>query len=195
MCRKGIFSMRLESLIDFTWYNEPQNVTFEEKNIKITSKPQTDFWQSMHHKIKKDNAHFFYKKLENNFTLTVKWCFETAENFNQCGIMVRIDERNWFKASLMSKNNNMPEIGSCLTVGGFSDWAGAPLVKMPHKIFFRLERKGDDFVCSYSFDAHKYVRLRQFYLRGIEPEIKAGAYIAAPQNAPFEAVLDEIDFK
>jgi hypothetical protein len=187
--------MRLESLIDFEWYNEPLNVSFEEKNVKIIAKPQTDFWQSLHHKIKKDNAHFFYKTLSGDFTLIIKWCFKTAENFNQCGIMARIDERNWFKASVMSRKQNAPEIGSCLTIGAFSDWAGAPLSKMPTEIFFKLERKGDDFVCFYSLDSKKYIRLRQFYLRGIEPDIKAGAYIAAPQSAPFEAVLDEIDFK
>jgi len=187
--------MRLESLIDFEWYNEPLNVSFEEKNVKIIAKPQTDFWQSLHHKIKKDNAHFFYKTLGGDFTLIIKWCFKTAENFNQCGIMARIDERNWFKASIMSKKQNAPEIGSCLTVGAFSDWAGAPLSKMPTEIFFKLERRGDDFVCFYSLDSQKYTRLRQFYLRGIEPEIKAGAYIAAPQNTPFEAILDEIEFK
>jgi hypothetical protein len=187
--------MRLESLIDFEWYNEPQNVTFEEKNVKITAKPRTDFWQSMHHHIRKDNAHFFYKTLKNNFTLVIKWHFKTAEDFNQCGVMVRIDERNWFKASVMSKSIKSPEIGSCLTVGAFSDWAGAPLKHMPNNIFFKLERKGDDFVCFYSLDGQKYIRLRQFYLRGIQNEVKAGAYIAAPQDVGFEAVLDEIEFR
>ena len=187
--------MRLESLIDFEWYNEPQNVTFEERNVKITAKPQSDFWQSMHHQIKKDNAHFFYKVMKNNFTVVIKWCFEKAEKFNQCGVMVRVDERNWFKASMMSKDAKAPEIGSCLTVGAFSDWAGAPLEKMPHEIYFKLERKGDDFVCFYSLNGQKYIRLRQFYLRGVQDDIKAGAYIAAPQKEPFEAVLDEIDFR
>lgn len=187
--------MRLESLTDFEWYNEPENVTFEEKNVKITAKPQTDFWQALHHQIKKDNAHFFYKTLKGDFTLIVKWLFNTAEQFNQCGIMARVDERNWFKASVMSKSKSRPEIGSCVTIGGYSDWAGAPVFKMPGKIFYKLERRNNDFVCFYSLDGINYTRLRQFYLRGIEPDIKAGAYIAAPQKEPFEAVLDEIDFK
>ena len=187
--------MRLESLADFQWYNEPANVTFEEKNVKIIAKPQTDFWQSLHHQIKKDNAHFFYKTLKGDFTLIVKWQFTSYDNFNQCGIMARVDERNWFKSALMSKNKNTPEIGTCVTIGGYSDWAGALISTAPEEIFYKLERKDNDFICFYSLDGHKYIRLRQFYLRGIEPDIKAGAYIAAPQNTPFEAVLDEIDFK
>jgi len=187
--------MKLERLTDFQWYNEPSNVVFEQQNVTIVAKPQTDFWQSFHHNIQKDNAHLFYKTLQGDFELIVKWCFDTAESFNQCGIAVRVDAKNWFKASVMSKSKKSPAIGSCLTIGGFSDLANVSLSKMPDAIFYKLQRKDNDFICSYSLDGQTYIRLRQFYLRGISSDIKAGAYIAAPQNAPFQAVLDEIDFK
>jgi len=187
--------MKLESLMDFEWYNEPENVIFTTQEMKIVAKSETDFWQALHHKIKKDNAHFFFKKISGDFDLVVKWRFEDASRFNQCGLMVRLDERNWFKTSLMAKDASKPEIGTCLTIGGYSDWAGSVLDEMPQKIYYKLQRRGDDFVAFYSLDGEKYVRLRQFYLRGIEDEIKAGAYIAAPQKRPFEAVLDEIDFR
>ena len=187
--------MKLEELIDFEWLNEPENVVFHDKEIKIVAHAQTDFWQSLHHKIKKDNAHFFHKTLSGNFSLTIKWRFKNGGHFNQCGIMARVDERNWFKASVMTKDENTPEIGTCLTVGGYSDWAGTPLPAMPSEIFYKLERIGDDFVCFYSFNGQQYVKLRQFYLRGVEPEIKVGAYIASPRQQTFEAVLDDIDLK
>jgi len=187
--------MKLENLIDFEWLNEPESVNFADKEIKIVANKGTDFWQALHHQIKKDNAHFFYKTMPGDFVLVVKWHFENAGHFNQCGIMARIDERNWFKTSILAKDENTPEIGSCLTVSGYSDWAGCALEKMPTEVFYKLERRGDDFVCFYSLDGQKYIRLRQFYLRGIEPEIKIGAYIAAPQDTNFEAILDEIDLK
>lgn len=186
--------MKLENLMDFEWYNEPNNVVFAEQEMKIVAEAQTDFWQSLHHKIKKDNAHFFYKTVSGDFKLIIKWRFADAAHFNQCGIMVRVDERNWFKASTMFQSSQSPEIGTCLTVQGYSDWAGTALNNVPEHIFYKLERKGDDFVASFSFDGQKYTKLRQFYLRTVEPEVKAGAYIAAPQNKPFEAVLDEIEF-
>ncbi|HCU59162.1 MAG TPA: DUF1349 domain-containing protein [Alphaproteobacteria bacterium] len=186
--------MKLENLIDFEWLNEPENVNFADKEIRLVANANTDFWQALHHQIKKDNAHFFYKKTEGNFSFVVKWRFENTTPFKQCGIMARIDERNWFKASLLSKDENSPEIGTCLTVQGYSDWAGAMLSDMPNEIFYKLERRGDDFVCYYSLDGQTYIRLRQFYLRGVESEIKIGAYLASPQNESFEAVLDEIDF-
>ncbi len=187
--------MKLESLIDFEWYNEPENVVFLDHEMKIVARSQTDFWQSLHHQIKKDNAHFFYKKSSGNFSIVIKWRFDKAENFNQCGIMVRLDERNWFKASILSKDENNPEIGTCLTVSGYSDWAGTPLSAVPHEIFYKLEKKGEDFICSYSLDGEKYIRLRQFYLKSLNEKIKVGAYIAAPQKKMFEAVLDDVEIK
>lgn len=187
--------MKLESLMDFEWYNEPKNVIFLDKEMKIVAEPQTDFWQSIHHGIKKDNGHFFFLRKEGDFDLTAKWSFEEILNFNQCGLMIRVDERNWFKVSLMTADQNNPEIGTCLTLGGHSDWAGTKLNALPQSIFYKLKKKGDDFVCSYSLDKKSYIRLRQFYLKGIEPEIKVGVYICAPQQNSFEAILDEIEIK
>lgn len=184
--------MKLEDLLDFEWMNEPENVILAENKMTVQIAGQTDFWQSIHHNLKKDNGAFFYKKIEKNFTLTLKWTFENAYNFNQCGIMVRADERHWFKASLMSANEKNVEIGTCLTILGHSDWAGAKIKYMPHEIYYKLERQGDDFVCFYSFDGQKYTKLRQFYLKGADSEVKVGAYMAAPQAEPFNAVLEEL---
>lgn len=187
--------MKLENLIDFEWYNEPENVVLSNNEMKIAAHPKTDFWQSQHHKIKKDNAHFFFKRVDGNFVFSLKWCMHETDLFKQCGLMVRADERNWFKASVMAKDSSKPEIGTCLTVGGHSDWAGTVLKKPPQEIFYKIERLGDDFVCFYSFHGQKYVRLRQFYLPTLSEKIKVGAYIASPQDKPFEAVLSDIDLK
>ena len=186
--------MKLENLNDFEWFNEPENVILSERQMTIQVAKQTDFWQSIHHGLKKDNGSFFFKRVKNNSTLVIKWHFENAINFNQCGIMVRADERNWFKSSLMTANENNIEIGTCLTISGHSDWAGSKIKRMPHELYYKLERKGDDFICFYSFDGQKYTRLRQFYLKSLEDELKVGAYIAAPQAEPFKAVLEEITF-
>ena len=187
--------MKLEQLINFEWYNEPENVIFLDKEMKIAARPETDFWQSLHHKIKRDNAHFFFTRLKKNFTFNVKWRMDETDSFKQCGLMVRLDERNWFKTAVMSKDVEHTEIGTCLTISGHSDWAGTFLKRPPQSIFYKIERRGDDFVCFYSLNGQKYIRLRQFYLESAEDEIKIGAYIASPQHKPFEAILDSIEFE
>ncbi len=186
--------MKLENLIDFEWYNEPENVIFLDQEMKILAYPKTDFWQSQQHKIKKDNGHLFFKRVDGNFVLRVKWRFDRTDLFKQCGLMVRLDERNWFKASLLCQTNDNPEIGTCLTVSGHSDWAGCVLQKKPTSISYKIERRDNDFVCFYSTDEQKYIRLRQFYLPCVD-QIKVGAYIASPQNENFEAVLDEVELQ
>ncbi len=187
--------MILENLKDFEWYNEPENVIFTDKEIKIVAKKETDFWQSKHHHFAKDNGHLFFLRKTNDFGIYVHWKANESANFNQCGIMVRLDDKNWFKASLMYQKPDEAEIGSCVTINGHSDWAGVLLANAPVEVWYKLVRQKDDFMVYYSLDGNKYIRLRQFYMNTTGIELKAGAYICSPQTDRFEAVLSDIDFK
>ena len=186
--------MILENLKDFEWYNEPENVIFTDKKMKLSANEQTDFWQSLHHNFKKDNGHFFYLKKNENFSCVVHWHAENTTNFSQCGIMIRIDERNWFKASAMYQDENSPELGSCLTIKGHSDWAGVLLKEEPVDIWYKIVRKKNDFICYYSLNGKDFVRLRQFYMDLQEENVKIGAYLCSPQDMNFEAILEDIEF-
>ena len=184
--------MKLENLKDFEWYNEPENVFFRGEEMRVIAAPQTDFWQNSAHDVHIDNGHFFYKKSDQNFTLDVCWNFENADKFSQCGLMLRLDDLNWFKVSLMYNESSAVEVGSCLTVCGNSDWANVSLEGAVHQMWYRLVRKGLDYVAFYSIDGEHFIKLRQFVLKA--SEIKAGAYLAAPQRADFEAVLNDVNF-
>lgn len=54
--------MFLEQLRDFEWYNEPADVSFDERGMQVLSLPGTDFWQSLHHRVSKDDGHFFFTR-------------------------------------------------------------------------------------------------------------------------------------
>ena len=185
--------MILENIKDFEWYNEPKNVNFGGHELTVAAAADTDFWQSRQHGFAKDNGHFFFVKQNNDFTCVVKWRFSKAEHFNQCGIMLRIDACNWFKASIMSESQKNPELGSCLTVDGVSDWAGIVLPEEANQLWYKLVRHGNDYVAFYSVDGENFVRMRQFYLKVAAENVDVGAYICSPQNAGFEAVLDDIN--
>ena len=187
--------MILENLKQFEWLNEPENVIFADKEMKIVSKAQTDFWQSKHHKFFKDDGHLFFVRTTTDFNIVIHWKALDTDNFNQCGLMVRVDDKNWFKSSLMYQNKDFPEIGSCVTLRGHSDWAGVQLENEVCEVWYKLVRKDDDFIAYYSLDNKKYIRLRQFYMDTIGNELKVGAYICSPQNKSFEATLEDIDYK
>ena len=138
--------MHFEQLENFEWYNDPENVRFENDAMVIYARADTDFWQSIHRGFKKDDGHFFFCRQKGDFFLTLKWKFDQIEKFSQCGIMLRIDERNWFKASLMNEQAGNNVFVTSLTVGGHSDWSGFSLNQPVNELWFRLNRVGDDYI-------------------------------------------------
>jgi len=185
--------MHFEALEKFEWLNDPENVRFDDDTMVVYAKEKTDFWQSIHHGFSKDDGHFFFCREENDFVLTVHWQFDNLEQFSQCGLMVRADERNWFKVSVMKDIMEKRELISSLTVNGHSDWCGFALNGDISQIWFRIQRVDDDYILFYSFDGVVYTRLRMFYLQNYE-EIKVGAYIANPSEKEFSAKLSGIKF-
>ncbi len=184
--------MNFEVLANFDWFNEPDNVRFENNEMVVYAKRGTDFWQSIHHDFKKDNGHFFFCRQDSDFSIVLKWKFDKLEAFSQCGIMLRIDERNWFKASLMNKQENENCLSSVLTIAGHSDWCGFELGKNICDICFRLQRVENDYVLFYSLDGLNFIKFRSFYLKNFE-DVKIGAYIANPNQENFNATLAELD--
>lgn len=183
--------MNFELLENFEWYNEPENVRFEKDGMVIYARTGTDFWQSIHRGFKKDDGHFFFCRQDKDFTLTFKWTFGELKKFSQCGLMLRIDERNWFKASLMNESTEYNTFASSLTIGGHSDWSGFNIERLINEIWFRLNRVGDDYIFSYSLDGVKFIKQRMFYLKSYE-DVKAGAYLASPNQSDFSAELSNL---
>lgn len=184
--------MLLDSLKDFSWYNEPENVRFIEEGMLIETAPETDFWANIPHRFHKDDGHFFYTLVRGDFSLTVCCSGEISTPFAQCGIMARIDSRNWVKASLLTANRNQPKIGSVVTNGGLSDWASLPLLALPDKIWFRLKRKAGDLILFYSIDGENFEQLRLFRLAAEQDELKVGAYTANPDKGKYVALLESV---
>ena len=183
--------MLLDALKDFEWQNEPENVRFNENGMAVLSKNKTDFWQSKGHHFQKDDGHFFFCRQAGDFFLTLKWRFEALDKFSQCGIMMRVDERNWFKASIMNESSGGNVLASSLTIGGHSDWAGFNLPRDVCEIWYRLNRVGDDYILSYSLDGVTFIKMRMFYMQSYE-EVKTGAYIASPNMTDFHAELSTV---
>lgn len=185
--------MKFEGLQNFDWYNEPENVIFGENELKIITKPHTDFWQSRHHGFGKDDGHFFYICKDGDFTCAVKWQFAEMENYRQCGLMLRMNEQNWFKVSIMSQIPQAKEIGHCLTIDGRSDWGCFQLERTVDSLWFKIIRNGDDYAVFYSHNGTDFICLRRFSLLNDQASVKVGAYACSPQDASFAATLKEID--
>lgn len=187
--------MLLTQLLDFEWLNEPKDVNFSEDGLRATAQNGTDFWQNARRGVRKDDGHFFFARKSGNFVMEVKWSFREIKNFEQCGAMLRIDERNWFKISIMTDNPSSPKLGSCVVNNGCMDWVVQDIPAGISEIWFRVKRQNGDYIIFYSLDGKIFRQIRLFSFLNEDVEIKAGAYLANPKDGEFEAVLNKIDFE
>lgn len=184
--------MLFEALENFEWYNDPENVRFEDDAMIIYAKCGTDFWQSVQHGINKDSGHFFFCRQKGDFSLSFRWKVDLLERFSQCGLMLRRDEQNWVKAALMNEASGHNVIMSAMTINGHSDCVSFPFNETVSEIWFKIQRHVDDYMLLYSLDGVKYIPARTFYLKSYE-DIKVGAFMANPAEKEFSASLSCID--
>ncbi len=187
--------MRLEQLFDFEWLNEPEDVDFRDAGMAVTAKAGTDFWQNKNRNVHKDDGHFFFTRKCGNFVLTVHWAFSQMTEMNQCGIMIRSDEQNWIKASIMTDSLKNSKLGSCVSDSGYTDWALQAVLPGLTEIWFRIKRLNGDYLLFYSSDGENFQQIRLFNLPSEDVEVKVGAYICAPKNNKFQALLKSVEIE
>jgi len=191
--------------IDFSaaiWLNQPKLSEITDQSIKITTEPNTDLWQRSYYGFRHDNAHALLLESEINFTFTTKVSFEYRARFEQCGLIIYLDSDNWFKASIEYENENISRLGSVVTNNGYSDWATTD-IPTTTAMWYRLNRRGPDFLIESSPDGTDFKQMRIFHLHCIgktsaemgklnppapaERPIQFGLYACSPLNSSFEA--------
>jgi regulation of enolase protein 1 (concanavalin A-like superfamily) len=192
-------------MIDFTqanWIFKPKKYDVTNEVVSITTQPNTDFWQRSYYGFRNDNAPSLLLESKDNFTFTVKASFCYQKQFDQCGIIIYLDSDNWFKASIEFENNQYSRLGSVVTNSGYSDWATVD-IKLPECIWYRLNRRGPDFLIESSLDGIHFKQMRVFHLHKLgdtttemgkmdpplsaEHNIRFGLYACSPQASSFTA--------
>jgi len=184
--------MLLSNIKNFSWYNEPQNVEFIEEGLFVTAAPQTDFWQSIDYGFFKDNGHFFATDCVGDYTITAKWHFPSVKDSAQCGIMVRQDNLNWIKLGLLSPDVSSPQIGVVVSKQGSSDWSVTALPVDVQNLWFKIRRRGNDFILFYSLNGNKYTQIRMLHLSQAAKDMTIGAYACSPKEQSFDCILEDI---
>lgn len=196
---------------DFTqasWINKPLRYAIGADNVEIETEPGTDFWQRSYYGFRNDNAPALLLESDENFSFIVKSEFEYKNLFDQCGLIIYLDSDNWFKASIEYENDRFSRLGSVVTNMGHSDWATTD-VELPSTIWFRLSRRGPDFLIESSLDGTTYKQMRIFHLHRLgntseemgkmnpplpaRNEISFGVYACSPLDSSFTARFSEIE--
>jgi uncharacterized protein len=192
-------------VIDFTeakWLNQPKSSEIKKQCVTITTEPNTDFWQRSYYGFRNDNAPSLLLESEINFSFTAKTVFNYQTKYDQCGVIIYLDSENWFKASIEFENEKFSRLGSVVTNNGYSDWATTDIPSLG-AIWYRLNRRGPDFLIESSPDGLHFKQMRIFHLHKLgatsvemgklnppeptELSIKFGLYACSPLNSSFEA--------
>lgn len=172
---------------ELTWYNEPQRWVGTIRQLSLTTDRKTDFWRITHYGFTRDNGHFLFTKQSGNFLASVKVSGNYRALYDQAGLMIRLDEKNWIKSGIEFVHG-VHQVSAVVT-RNFSDWSVVPLIHTPDALWLRLLRKEDYVEISYSLDGNDYQMLRLAYFPS-DQEVQIGLMGASPDGEGFDILFE-----
>ncbi|WP_246611902.1 DUF1349 domain-containing protein [Agarivorans aestuarii] len=188
------------------WINRPKQFVLDETQLVIETDANTDFWQRSYYGFRNDNAPALLIERADNFSLSVKVSFNYQAQFDQAGVIIYLNDENWFKASIEYETASLSRLGSVVTNLGYSDWATTDIAT-PQHIWYRLSRRGPDFLIEYAKDGINYQQMRIFHLHQLgetlaeqsDPpaaakcSVKVGLYACSPLQSSFKAQFEDLN--
>ena len=176
------------------WTRFPKSYVISENKIEIETLPHTDLWQETYYHFKNDNAPVLQLTTdEKYFSFVVKTQFNSKHRFDQCGIVMYLDSKNWLKASIEYENERFQHLGSVVTNNGYSDWATTEIDASIKSMWYRFSRREDDYCIECSNDGIVYKQMRICHMFKGNDTISFGIYACSPENSSFKAVFTNIE--
>lgn len=180
-----------QSLDKMQWFNEPEGWEIKNPTTFIMQVPgKTDYWRITHYGFTVDDAPFYYATYGGEFEVKVKITGNYKTTFDQMGLMLRTDHKNWIKTGVeyVGGKQNV----STVVTHNTSDWSVIELDKAPRSLWIKILRRLDAAEVFYSFDDKEYKMMRTCYLEDNCP-VQVGLMGASPDGNGFEAIFE--DFK
>ena len=178
-----------ELISQMQWLNPPASVRFDTGLVTVHSKPRTDFWRKTFYGYVTDNGHFFSVPIFGDFTFRARVNGRYAALYDQAGLMVRLDEKQWMKCG--SEFVEGKRWASVVFTRDFSDWSTMEDLSQSDAVYWRVARKKDSIEAHVSKDGANWVTIRQGYFPAYV-EVRVGIMCAAPEGAGFDAMFDEL---
>lgn len=168
----------------FYWLNEPAKYELG-SGLEIFTDEKTDFWQNTYYGFQTDDGHCLLTRRDGDFSLTTSVEFRPREQYDQCGLMVRVDRENWIKVSTEYESEKYSRLGSVVTNLGFSDWATQDIPSNTREMWYRIGKKGSDFLIENSYDGQNWHQLRITHLHRVSEPMEVGVYACSPTGKNF----------
>ncbi|GAA1891593.1 DUF1349 domain-containing protein [Asanoa iriomotensis] len=167
-----------------TWLNEPTDWSVDGDEIRAVTGPQTDFWRATFYGWTTDSGHFFSQPVTGDFTAEAVVSAAHTTRFDQAGLMVRADERNWCKSGL-EVTSGVVQVSTVYT-REFSDLSVAPLLGEPGVVSMRVTRFDAALAVHCRVGDGRWELLRLGHL-DLPATVDVGVMCCSPERAGLEA--------
>lgn len=175
------------------WLNEPRVWRVDAASSVLVLEPDagTDFWRKTHYGFEADSGHVLSAVIAGDFVMTGKVRVKPVHQYDQAGLMVRVDGICWIKASVEYEVDGPSKLGVVVTNGGYSDWSMQNFNPAYDELRLRISRKASDFIVQHSQDGVVWEQLRVAHLSMDETvSMDCGLYACSPKGAGFRAEFD-----
>ncbi|SRR5216683_1003021 len=164
------------------WLNEPGRWERTSDELRVSVDPHTDFWRTTSYGYVRDSGHLYGKALGGDLDVSVRIHGTYADQYDQAGIMLRVDERSWLKTGI-EYYEWRPRLSTVLTME-YSSWAVAGLPAGAEDIGLSVSRRKEAVEVRYTVGGGPEELAALVYLPP-DREVFAGVMCAAPEGNGF----------
>ncbi|XP_045457425.1 regulation of enolase protein 1-like [Melitaea cinxia] len=143
---------------NFKWLNEPAHWSLSDNVLMLRTDREKDFWQETWYNFNHNSGHVYGTELSEDFTVEICVEADFKTLYDQAGLMLYVDEKNWVKAGI-EYTDGLPMISSVVTKE-FSDWGTGVFTGNPNKFWMKLTKVGNVVCIKYSIDNETWLLLR-----------------------------------
>ncbi|MHC0444956.1 DUF1349 domain-containing protein [Flavobacterium sp. 3-218] len=185
-------NLSAQTLSKMQWFNEPEKWEIKNNALIMNVTANSDYWRISHYGFTVDDAPFYYANYGGEFEAKVKLTGNYIARFDQMGLMIRIDEKNYIKTGVEFVDGKFNV--STVVTHNKSDWSVTTLEKVPPFIWIKAVRRLDAVEIFYSFDDKNYIMTRNAPLQDNAP-VMIGLMAASPDGKGFEAKFENFTVK
>ncbi|MGI5163808.1 DUF1349 domain-containing protein [Spirillospora sp. CA-253888] len=162
------------------WLDPPPAHARDGADLLVTAERGSDFWRTTSYGFERDSGHALLAGLAAEAAVEVSFVAAFTEQFDQAGLLLRIDDRTWIKAGVEFADG-VPQTGAVVT-REVSDWSVAPVPEWAGRtVTIRASRSGDAVTLRARADDDPWQMLRVApFPKGVEAQ--AGPYCCAPER-------------
>ncbi|WP_089155028.1 DUF1349 domain-containing protein [Micromonospora sp. NBS 11-29] len=162
------------------WLNPPERAEAVDGVLLVEPRGGSDFWRRTSYGFVHDDGSALLAPFEVDSSVEVSFRFDYGAQFDQAGVLVRVDERRWTKAGV-EVSDGVPQVGAVVT-DEFSDWSVAPVPEWSGRdVTVRVSRAGDALTVRARVDEEPWRRVR---VAPLDPAASAtaGPYCCSPSR-------------